>query len=94
MDALQLVMPDSPPNPPSQGWDRKRAASMAPVFKRLAVLVVAVHVGTLACQAADPPNIVFIYADDLGYGDVGCYGARRVQTPNIDRLGAGGLEVH
>ncbi|RME28994.1 MAG: arylsulfatase, partial [Candidatus Zixiibacteriota bacterium] len=32
------------------------------------------------------PNIVLIYADDLGYGDVGCYGATKVQTPNIDRL--------
>lgn len=32
------------------------------------------------------PNIVLIFADDLGYGDVGCYGATKVQTPNIDRL--------
>jgi len=32
------------------------------------------------------PHIVLINADDLGYGDVGCYGARKVQTPNIDRL--------
>ncbi|AWW32719.1 arylsulfatase [Echinicola strongylocentroti] len=33
-----------------------------------------------------PPNIILINADDLGYGDVGCYGATMVQTPNIDRL--------
>lgn len=32
------------------------------------------------------PNVVLIYADDLGYGDVGCYGATKVETPNIDRL--------
>ena len=37
------------------------------------------------------PNIVLIYADDLGYGDVGCYGATRVRTPNIDRLAREGL---
>ncbi|TWT87079.1 sulfatase-like hydrolase/transferase [Neorhodopirellula pilleata] len=39
------------------------------------------------CHADDaPPNIVLIFADDLGYGDVGCYGATKVKTPNIDRL--------
>jgi arylsulfatase A-like enzyme len=37
------------------------------------------------------PNIVFIYADDVGYGDVGCYGAQKVATPNIDRLAKSGL---
>jgi Sulfatase len=38
-----------------------------------------------ATAAAPPPNIVYMYADDLGYGDVSCYGAKRVQTPNLDR---------
>ena len=37
------------------------------------------------------PNILLLYADDLGYGDVSCYGATRVQTPNIDRLAREGL---
>ncbi|UOE47453.1 arylsulfatase [Mucilaginibacter sp. SMC90] len=37
------------------------------------------------------PNIVFIYVDDLGYGDLSCYGATSVKTPNTDRLAAGGL---
>ncbi|MBN2092910.1 arylsulfatase [candidate division KSB1 bacterium] len=37
------------------------------------------------------PNIVLIYTDDLGYGDVSCYGANRVQTPNIDRLAQEGI---
>ncbi len=41
--------------------------------------------------AAGLPNIVLIYVDDLGYGDVGCYGATRVRTPNIDRLAREGL---
>ena len=38
-----------------------------------------------------PPNIVVILADDLGYGDIGAYGAQRIRTPNIDRLAAEGL---
>ncbi|ELP32734.1 sulfatase family protein [Rhodopirellula baltica] len=42
-------------------------------------------------NAADnPPNVVLIFADDLGYGDLGCYGATKVQTPNIDRLATEG----
>lgn len=41
-------------------------------------------------ERRDKPNVIIIYADDLGYGDVGCYGATKVQTPNIDRLGREG----
>jgi arylsulfatase A-like enzyme len=41
--------------------------------------------------AADKPNIVLIYADDIGYGDLGCYGATKVKTPNCDKLAAGGV---
>jgi uncharacterized sulfatase len=37
------------------------------------------------------PNIVFVLADDLGYGDLGCYGGTGARTPNIDRLAAGGI---
>jgi arylsulfatase A-like enzyme len=42
-------------------------------------------------QAAEKPNIVFIMADDLGYGDLGCYGQTLIRTPNIDRLAAEGI---
>jgi arylsulfatase A-like enzyme len=34
----------------------------------------------------DPPNIIFIMADDLGFGDLGCYGQEHIQTPHIDHL--------
>lgn len=46
-------------------------------------------------MAADPaparPNVVIIIADDLGYGDVGCYGATRLKTPHVDQLAAQGV---
>ena len=43
-----------------------------------------------AAQAADRPNIVLIFVDDMGYGDLGCYGNKQHKTPNIDRLAAEG----
>src|ERR1044072_2605253 len=43
-----------------------------------------------AAQSASLPNLVFIWADNLAYGDLSCYGNRKVRTENIDRLAAGG----
>jgi arylsulfatase A-like enzyme len=37
------------------------------------------------------PNVIFILADDLGYGDLGCYGQSKIQTPNIDQLASDGM---
>ena len=43
-----------------------------------------------ASASSDRPNVVLIFADDLGYGDLGCYGATKLKTPNIDKLAAEG----
>jgi arylsulfatase A-like enzyme len=56
----------------------------------LTVLLILLFAGIAAAQQARP-NIVFIYTDDVGYGDLSCYGATRVKTPHIDRLAAGGV---
>lgn len=60
-------------------------------IRKICLLCIALLVGnTLVAQHR--PNIVFIYADDLGYGDLSCYGATKVNTPHIDALAKDGLK--
>jgi arylsulfatase A-like enzyme len=59
------------------------------LFRFLAVGAMATVV--LGCATAKRPNVIFIMADDLGYGDLGCYGQKVIQTPNIDRLASQGM---
>ena len=49
--------------------------------------------GILACQQerTEKPNVIFILMDDMGYGELGCYGQQKIETPNIDRLCEGGM---
>jgi arylsulfatase A-like enzyme len=57
----------------------------------LAVTALVTQPVSAADAAGTKPNIVIILADDLGFGDTGCYGATRIPTPNVDRLGREGL---
>ena len=62
-------------------------------MKLIAALVtlVALTFNLLAAVPASKPNIVFILADDLGYADLGCYGAKDIRTPRLDRLAREGV---
>jgi arylsulfatase A len=53
--------------------------------------VLRVPAAVAAQTAKRRPNVVFILADDLGYADVGCYGQKKIRTPNIDQLAAEGM---
>jgi arylsulfatase A-like enzyme len=70
---------------------------MISISKRLSLIPGALVVMSMAtsqisnAQVTEKPNIIIIYADDLGYGDVSCYGAAAIKTPNIDRIARQGL---
>ena len=49
---------------------------------------------TIAQATPQQPNVVIIVADDLGYGDLSCYGATRIQTPGMDRIANEGLRFY
>jgi uncharacterized sulfatase len=54
-------------------------------------LLIALWLSVLASHAAEKPNIIFILADDLGYGELGCYGQKLIKTPNLDRMAEEGM---
>ena len=68
------------------------------MLKKLPIVLAVSTMGLLwhgGCAPGDnnpqKPNIIYILADDLGYGDLGCYGQQYIQTPNIDKLASEGL---
>lgn len=67
---------------------------MKPIFTRRAVLACGSAAAALlpltGARRPSKPNIIVIYADDLGYGDLSCYGAGAIRTPNLDRLASRG----
>src|SRR5688572_29411410 len=65
---------------------------MGLIFRSLVLLGSVLCVGAAAgAKPPDPPNIVILLADDLGYGDLGCYGHPSIRTPNLDRMAAEGM---
>ena len=54
------------------------------------ISIIALLLFAVGGSAADRPNIIYILADDLGYGDLGCYGQETFNTPAIDRMAEGG----
>ncbi len=79
-------------------WTKDRAgfqnlhhlAALPIVFLFLSALLASCSEGATE-NASDPPNIVYILADDLGYGELGAYGQEVIETPNLDSLAAAGM---
>ncbi|MCP5532086.1 MAG: arylsulfatase [Akkermansiaceae bacterium] len=69
---------------------RENARTRATIWK-LAGWIAAACIANGAAVAASPPNVILIYADDLGAGLLGCYGQKIIRTPHIDRLAAEGM---
>ena len=57
----------------------------------LLVITIAANGLPLISAPPTPPNIIFIMADDMGYGDLGSYGQKTIQTPNLDQMAVEGL---
>ncbi len=55
-------------------------------MKKITFLLLLIISGSFICTAQKQPNIIMILADDLGYGDLSCFGSQRIETPHIDKM--------
>jgi arylsulfatase A-like enzyme len=56
------------------------------------ILILLLTIGSMVFASERPPNIVFILADDLGYGQLGCFGQKEIATPHLDKMAAEGIK--
>ncbi len=67
-------------------WPQQSFALVFPVLLATIILIKCQPLADTAQEEARPPNIVIIFTDDQGYGDLGCYGSETIRTPRIDQL--------
>ena len=66
---------------------------MKRLFAAAIAAMLAGSTGAMAAEAAPKTNVLVILADDLGYGDLSCYGHPKFKTPNLDRMAAEGVRM-
>lgn len=62
-------------------------------MKLPALLLLPLALALIPLRAAEKPNLILILTDDLGYGDLGCYGSEKIKTPHLDAMAGEGLRL-